>query len=125
MKEHKYTQCILCEGATFQEAVDKFNREMQKHADFNPTYERAGESFLIYIKLTKFEPETVTETKHLEGCVNHCRECSHCVREKTRFGEIDARKKYGYCDLNGMIKIRIDQIVCDEFYTENLERKEG
>jgi hypothetical protein len=43
----------------------------------------------------------------------------------TRFGEIDARKKYGYCDLNGMVKIRIDQIVCDDFYTEGLQRKEG
>lgn len=125
MKEHKYTQCILCEGATFQEAVDKFNREMQKYADFNPTYERAGEAFLIYIRLVKFEPETVVEAKHLEGCTNYCRDCVHCVRETTRFGEIDSRKKCGYCSLNGMIRIRIDQIVCDEFYTENLERKEG
>ena len=46
MKENKYMQCILCEGETFQEAVDKFNYEMMRNAAYNPTFERAGEKFL-------------------------------------------------------------------------------
>lgn len=126
MKEHKYTQCVLCEGNTFQEAVEKFNFEMKRHAPFRPTFERAGETFLIYYTVVDLAPETLVEAKCLDGFTNYCEECTECVREKNRSGNIDARKKYGYCSRNGMQKIRIDQIVCDEFYTEDLEmRKEG
>ena len=47
MKENKYTQCILCEGDTFLEAVDKFNKVMRENAAFSPTFERAGEAFAM------------------------------------------------------------------------------
>lgn len=129
MKENKYTQCILCEGETFQEAVDKFNSEMQRYSSFNPTFERAGEAFLIYVKLTALAPETVVEAKHLEGCAHSCEDCKFCERIRNRNGETDRRKKFAYCMRDGeqfKRKVRVDQIVCDEFYTDNLElRKEG
>lgn len=126
MKEHKYTQCILCEGNTFQDAVNKFNTEMKRHAHLRPTFERAGETFLIYVTVVELAPETLVEAKHLDGCRHYCEDCASCVREKNRHGVIDARKKYGFCAEQDMKKIRIDQIVCDEFYTADLEmRKEG
>lgn len=125
MKEKKYTQCILCEGATFQESVDKFNRVMRENSAFFPTYERVGESFLVFIKVTEHVPETVVEAKWLEGCRHYCSECEHCHRDLNRFGEIDKRKKTGTCHANGVIKkIRIDSIVCDTFYEEGQGQRE-
>ena len=126
MKENKYMQCILCEGETFQEAVDKFNYEMMKNAAYSPTFERAGEKFLIYIKVTEFQPETIVEAKHLEGCDHICAECRHCERMLNRKGSIDKRMKVGYCTKDGKRrKIRTDSTVCDTFYLEHQdERKE-
>ena len=63
MKTSKYTQCILCEGDTFQGAVDRFNEEMKRLAQLNPTYERAGDKFLIYVNLYEDIPETIAEAK--------------------------------------------------------------
>ena len=127
MKEQKYIQCILCEGDTFQEAVDKFNREMQRHKPFNPWFERAGEAFLIYIKVTEHAPETIAEAKTIEGCVHTCRECDYCQREMNRYGVADKRKKYGYCTrAKERKKVSLDEVVCDIFYIEHQdERKEA
>ena len=127
MKEQKYVQCILCEGSTFQEAVDKFNYEMQRLKPFNPTFERAGEAFLIYIKMVDLAPETIAEAKHIEGCGHTCRECDYCKREMNRYGVADKRKKYGYCTRAGSrIKVSLDGAVCDIFYIEHQdERKEA
>ena len=91
MKEQKYIQCILCEGDTFQEAVDKFNYEMLRLKPFNPWFERAGEAFLIYIKMVDLAPETIAEAKHVEGCVHTCKECDYCKREMNRYGVADKR----------------------------------
>lgn len=126
MKTNRYTKCILCEGDTLQEAVDKFNAEMKSHAAFKTRFERAGEAFLIYVDVEELAPETIAEAKHLEGCDRYCTECSECVREKNRFGNIDARKIFGYCARQNMRKIRIDQTVCDDYFINDLEmRKEG
>lgn len=124
MRENKYTQCILCEGSTFQEAVDEFNYQMMKNAAYNPTFERAGEKFLIYIKVTEFQPETIVEAKHLEGCNHICAECSHCERMLNRKGSIDKRTKVGYCIKNGTRrKIRTDSEACDTFYLEHQDNR--
>lgn len=124
MKENKYTQCILCEGETFQAAVDKFNEVMRIHAAFNPTFERAGEKFLVYFKVTERTPETIVEAKQLEGCSHHCEDCSHCIRDLNRFGEVDKRKKKAWCELKNN-KTMTSMEVCDTFYLEHQdERKE-
>lgn len=124
MKENKYMRCILCEGETFQEAVDKFNYEMMRNAAYNPTFERAGEKFLIYIKVTEFQPETIVEAKHLEGCDHICAECRHCERMLNRKGSIDKRMKVGYCIKGGKRrKIRTDSTVCDTFYLEHQDNR--
>ena len=124
MREEKYVQCILCEGSTFQEAVDKFNFEMKRHKPFNPTFERAGEAFLIYIKVRDLAPETIAEAKALEGCRHICKECDHCEREMNRFGVADKRKKYGFCTKNNVRKkIKLNQPVCDAFYLEQQDQR--
>lgn len=128
MKENKYVQCILCEGETFQDAVDKFNFEMRRLSSFNPTYERAGGRFLIYINVRDFAPETIAEAKQLAGCKHKCSECVHCERDMNRFGVVDKRKKTATCMVGyEPRKIRIDSSVCDVFYLEHQDemRKEG
>lgn len=122
MKENKYTQCILCEGDTFQEAVDKFNEAMRENAAFSPTFERAGEAFLVYIKVVERAPETIVEAKQLEGCRHHCEDCSHCKRERNRFGEVDKRKKKAYCDLHER-RTMTSMVVCDSFYLEHQDER--
>lgn len=128
MKETKYVQCILCEGDTFQEAVDKFNFEMKRNAIFSPTFERAEDKFLIYIKVYDLAPETIAEAKQLEGCKHRCKDCCWCERDLNRFGVVDKRKKTAMCIAGDTPKkIRIDASVCDIFYLEHQdeERKEG
>lgn len=125
MREDKYTRCILCEGDTFQEAVDKFNEVMYENRMFRPTFERAGERFLVYISLTHFAPETIVEAKEMEGCRHTCKDCEHCVRDMNRFGVADKRKKVANCVLGNVVKrIRLDDTVCDTFYLEGQDRKE-
>lgn len=127
MKEHKYVQCILCEGESFQEAVDKFNHEMKRLSSFNPTYERAGEKFLIYIKVYDLAPETIAEAKELDGCDYRCKDCVHCERELNRFGVVDKRMKRATCIAGSKPKPTfIHTKACDVFYLEHQdERKEA
>ena len=122
MKESKYTQCVLCEGRTFQGAVEKFNIEMQRLSDYNPTYERAGKSFLIYYTIRKSVPEDIVEMKMLQGCRDKCEECAHCIRQKTDSGKVDKRTKRSFCELHNTITW-IDSTVCEEFYMENLRKE--
>lgn len=123
MKTSNYTQCILCEGATFEESVRKFNVEMRRNAHLKPTYERVGESFLIFVTLYDTIPETIAEAKELEGCKHYCSQCDHCIRPLNRSGKPDMRNKRATCDVTGK-HIRIDMLVCDTFYLENQDRKE-
>lgn len=122
MKENKYIQCVLCEGETFQDAVDKFNREMARLAPFNPTFTEKGEAFLIYYKVTEFMPENIVEAKQLAGCRHHCEDCEHCVRDLNRSGEVDKRKKKAYCEYHRR-RTFTDMIVCDTFYLEHQDER--
>lgn len=126
MKEKKYTKCILCEGETKQEAVDKFNAVMLENRLFNPTFVKDEDgAFYVYVTLYDYVPETIAESKELEGERNYCKDCPLCDRDRNRFGEIDKRKMYGFCTANGARrKVRLDMAVCDKFYTEQI-RKEG
>lgn len=123
MREKKYTQCVPCIGTTLQESVQIFNTEMKRLAGMTTSYERVGDSFLIYVKLTELAPETLVEAKQMQGCDHVCKDCHYCERDRNRFGEVDARKKYGYC-IQGTTrrKIRIDQTVCDTFYLEHQDK---
>lgn len=126
MKTSTYTQAILCEGVTFQDAVDKFNEVMMANRALKPTFERVGESFLVFVNLTDRVPETIVEAKELKGIRHTCQECGYCERDLNRFGEIDKRKLHGRCSKDSGRRIRIDSSVCDTFYLERQdERKEG
>lgn len=126
MREDTYTRCILCEGETFQEAVNKFNQAMYENRMYKPTFERAGEAFLVYIKMTQFAPETIAEAKSLEGCKHTCKDCEHCVRDLNRFGVADKRKKTATCHVGNVItRIRLDSSVCDRFYLEKQDERKA
>ena len=124
MKENKYMQCILCEGKTLADAVSKFNEEMKRNAQFRPTYERVGDSFLIYVKVVEVMPESIAEANFMQGCRHRCEECSHCVRTKKTDGSTDYRSKHAKCAYSGN-RVRTDGWVCDTFYLEQQDRKEG
>lgn len=117
MKDLKYKQCALCEGNTLAESVEIFNKEMKRLANFNPTYERYGDNFIIYYTCIEREPESLAEEMELKGCDHRCIECNHCERPKNRSGEFDGRAKKAMCLKKGC-KVFIDGRVCDEFYKE-------
>lgn len=118
MKDHKYKQCALCEGKTLAESVEIFNKEMKRLANFNPTYERHGDNFLIYYTCIEKEPESLAEEMELKGCDHRCIECNYCERPTNRSGEYDGRIKKVMCKKKGH-KVFIDSRVCDTFYKEN------
>ena len=118
MREHRYLKCILCEGETMAESVEIFNAEMKKQAFRYPTYERDGNRFLIYVKYTEREPESLAEEMELKGHDHRCIECSHCERAKNRFGDYDGRMKKAMCNKKGQ-KVFLNSMVCDTFYKEH------
>lgn len=124
MKTNKYTKCILCEGATRQEAVDKFNKAMIAYRADRPTYKQLDDgTFYIFITVTEHAPENFAEVKLLEGCHHLCSECSHCKRDLNRFGVPDKRKKYATCDVDDS-RVWLNQPVCDTFYIEGQDEDE-
>lgn len=117
MKDHKYTQCILCEGKDLAESVKIFNEEMKKNGIKDPKFERVGDKFLMYVTVTEREPESLAEEMELKGHCHKCIECSHCEREKNKSGNYDARKKKAMCNRKGK-KVFINDDVCSIFYEE-------
>lgn len=124
MRVNKYTQCTPCIGATLAESVSIFNAEMHKLRAFKPTFERCGDSFLIYYTMEERVPETVVDAKELQGLFHRCEHCANCIRDRDRFGGIDKRKKHATCGKDGE-RVRLDSAVCDDFYLRDYERKEA
>jgi len=110
-------------GDTPQEAAALFNEAMERLAPMNPTYEREGCTFWVHYKVTYQEAETLTEMHDLAGDSAHCVECPFIHRDLNRFGNIDARKKWGTCTKTGD-RVFISDKACDLLYEARGERRE-
>ena len=99
-----------------------FNEAMQELAPFNPKYERDGGVFWITYTVISSEAETLSEKYELAGDKSVCDDCPKCIRDRNRFGEIDARKKWATCGATGE-RVRIESRACD-FYYDMVERRE-
>ena len=109
-------------GDTPQETAALFNEAMDRLAELNPTFEREGNTFWIYYKIVHDEAETISEQFELKGCTGHCNECPFLIRDKNRFGGVDARKKWATCGKTGE-RTRIDCRACDIYYETLGERR--
>ena len=123
MKESKYMQCVLCEGVDLADSVRLFNEAMLRYGKQNPTFERYGDNFLIYFKRYEYIPESISETKELQGEDHRCVECEHCTRKTNRFGVPDKRTKRAYCEHKKQTTW-ITSKVCDEYYNEHPDEPE-
>lgn len=118
MKSTIIPQVRAISGSTPQEAALLFNEAMQELAYLHPKYEKDGNTFWIYYSMEIREPETVAERHELKGEGAHCKDCPHLVRDRNRFGDIDARKVYGTCAKTGE-RMRLREAACDIYYEES------
>lgn len=122
MKVTTYPQMVAVSGSTPMEAAENFNRIMYQYRDKKPTFERAGETtFYVFYSETESIPTTLADIYEMKNCTHKCSECPHFIRELTRFGEVDRRKKWGNCELTGESRT-ITSAACEQFY-EELEKK--
>lgn len=115
MKHTVIPQIRAISGNTPQEAALLFNEAMMELAPLHPTFQREGDTYYIQYSVEIKEAETVAEEHELKGEHHKCEECHHCVRDRNRFGDIDARKVWATCSRTGE-RIRIRSEVCDEYY---------
>jgi hypothetical protein len=104
-------------GSTPEEAAHKFNEAIIELAPLHPTFTREGDVYYIQYTIEIKEAETTADEHELKGEHHTCKECPHCIRDRNRFGDIDARKVYGTCAINGE-RVRLRADVCDTFYEE-------
>lgn len=123
MKDNRYIQCILCEGIDMADSVRRFNEEMRRLKEFEPTFERDGDRFLIYVRCKQLQPENIVEAKEMKGIHHTCVECEHCVRQNNRYGVPDGRIKKAICKKNGQ-PTKITSSVCETYYLEHQDEDE-
>lgn len=120
MKTRSIFQTKAVTGTTPEETAMLFNEAMQELADLHPTYERDGNTFWIYYTVVVNEAETLSEKCEESGEKATCLDCPFLLRDCNRFGNIDARKKWGTCTKTGE-RTHIEGSACDEYY--RLERR--
>ena len=104
-------------GSTPEEAAQRFNEAMMELAPLHPSFVREGNTYYIQYSVTISEAENVADEHELKGDRHTCKECPHLIRDRNRFGDIDARKVYGTCAMTGE-RMRLREAVCDIYYEE-------
>lgn len=117
MKRIVIPQVRAISGSTPQEAALLFNEAIMELAPLHPTFTREADTYYIQYSVEIAEPETVTDEHELRGEHHTCKECKSCIRDRNRFGDIDARKVYGTCAMTGE-RVRLRKPVCDIYYEE-------
>lgn len=116
----KYTvipQFRAISGSTPQEAALLFNEAIMELAPLHPTFVREGDVYYIQYSIEVKEPENLADEHELKGEKAMCKDCPRCIRDRNRFGDIDARKVYGTCAISGE-RVRLRTRACDTFYEE-------
>lgn len=123
MRNKSIPQVLAIVGESPVDAANKFNQAMRDLKDFgNLSYEREGNTFLIYYTISETLPESIAEAYELEGCSGTCGECKQCRRDVTRFGIVDQRKKWGRCVYHDK-PVMITSNACDDYYTKKFEKE--
>lgn len=123
MKTKKVIQSRFIDGSNGgHEAAAEFNEAMMELAEMNPKFERVeGNSFWIFYSVEMTEPENIIEEHESAGEKAHCIDCPYMMRDLNRFGNIDARKKWGTCGKTGE-RTNIESRACEVYH--NLADKE-
>ncbi len=121
MKHTKVIQSRFIDGTDGHDACAEFNQAMMELAELNPKFERNGNSFWIFYSVEMTEPENIIEEHEAAGENAHCLDCPYMMRDLNRFGNIDARKKWGTCGKTGE-RTNIDSRACEIYH--NLSDKE-
>ena len=111
-------------GSTPEEAANRFNEAMTELAWLHPTFVREGDIYYIQYTVELVQAETKSESYELKGDKATCKVCPHCIRDRNRFGDIDARKVYGTCDQSGE-RVRLREMACDIYYEERERGSDG
>ena len=124
MQNTKYTQVKAIIGENPVDAAEKFNDAMRDLKGFSDLkYEREGNTFLIYYTVSEAIPETIAETREMEGNCGFCKDCEHCRRDVTRFGITDQRKKWARCVWHDK-PVMINSSACDDYYMLDFRKGE-
>ena len=116
MKTKKVIQSRFIDGTDGHEAAAEFNQVMMELAELNPKFERNGNSFWIFYSVEMTEPENIVEEHEMAGENAHCLDCPYMMRDLNRFGNIDARKKWGTCGKTGE-RTNIDSRACEIYHS--------
>lgn len=119
----KYTvipQVRAISGSTPQEAALLFNEAIMELAPLHPSFQREGDTYYIQYNVQIAEAETLADKYEMAGKKAKCKDCPHCIRDRNRFGDIDARKVWATCSATGE-RVRIRGEACDIYY-EEMER---
>ena len=117
MKTKKVIQSRFIDGTDGHEAAAEFNEAMMELAELNPKFERVdGNSFWIFYSVEMTEPENIVEEHEMAGENAHCLDCPYMMRDLNRFGNIDARKKWGTCGKTGE-RTNIDSRACEIYHS--------
>ena len=117
MKYIVIPQVRAISGNTPQEAALLFNEAMMELAPLHPSFQREGDTYYIEYTVQIAEAETLADEHALKGDKATCKDCSRCIRDRNRFGDIDARKVYGTCAESGE-RVRLREKACDIYYKE-------
>ena len=109
------TQVRYIGGSDPWETADLFNNTMLELAELNPTYERVGDAYWVFYKVTTDMSERLHENTSERTA--QCVDCPYSVRDLNRHGNIDARRKWGTCAKTGE-RIHIESAACEIY--ENL-----
>lgn len=118
MKQVSYEQAVAVVGSDPAQTAKKLSETLVELRECHPRYDRVdGCTFFVYYTIDEEIPENNADRMKLRGLRLSCGDCPHCIREMTRFGEPDMRKKTGFCDLKER-KIFFTSEACERRYNE-------
>ena len=121
MKRNYVAQTKYICGQDAWETAEQFNEAMRELACLNPTYEREGNAFWIFYKVELVEEEEIGAEPKCNDNHAKCIDCPYLMRDLNRFGNVDARKKWGTCGRTGE-RTHIEAQCCD-ILTDLMERR--
>lgn len=116
MKTIKVIQSKYIEGSDGYDTAAQFNEAMLELAALNPKYERNGNSFWIFYSVEKTECEDIVDEHEQAGEKAHCLDCPYLLRPENRYGNVDARKKWGTCGKTGE-RTHVESRACEIYHS--------
>ena len=118
MKRFVYEQFSVIKENNAEDFTEHLNEKLCELRAYNPIVQFSeADPLCAYIKYIVDEsiPETIIEASAAEGIRFRCRQCPNYQAPKRADGEIDQRKRYGYCEFCES-KVYRDASACEELY---------